>query len=220
MVFQRRAGCAAGSDRYGGQLGAREASRRRHRLHSDHTGLGTMKLAVLGAGAWGTALAVTLSGRAPGHAVGRDPEQCAPDARRRASITLSSGHRVARRACSWTSDHAATLADCECAILAVTVAALRETLRGVAARRTVRFRSSGCARASKPAARSCLIRSRPKSCAEDAPRGVLSGPSFAQEVARGIPAAVTLAADDARVRGAHGARAAHAGACASIRART
>ena len=30
--------------------------RRRHGLHPDHPGLGAMKLAVLGAGAWGTAL--------------------------------------------------------------------------------------------------------------------------------------------------------------------
>ena len=37
------------------------------------------------------------------------------------------------------------------------------------------------------------------------PRGVLSGPSFAQEVARGVPAAVTLAATDLGLCVRHGA---------------
>ena len=47
-------------------------------------------------------------------------------------------------------------------------------------------------------------------CSEEAPgasRGVLSGPSFADEVARGLPAALTLAFDRCARRGVHRAKA-------------
>src|SRR6185436_959070 len=95
-----------------------------------------------------------------------------------------------------SADLEASLAGCECAIVAVTLAALRDTLRAVA-------------RAARPIPVIWLCKGLeaatakfPHQVAQEelpaaAARGVLSGPSFAQEVARGIPAAVTLASEDA-----------------------
>lgn len=154
-----------------------------------------MKLAVLGAGAWGTALAVTLSAAHRVTLWSRDPEQC----------RQMQAARVNRRylpdialpaALQLESDHAATLSNCECAIVAVALAALRETLRGVAlAGRPIPviWLCKGLESGSAKLPHQVALEELP----EDAPRGVLSGPSFAQEVARGIPAAVTLASDDA-----------------------
>ena len=48
-----------------------------------------------------------------------------------------------------------------------------------------------------------------------APSGALSGPSFALEVARGLPCALTLASADGEFRGARRRRCCTAGACAS-----
>ena len=154
-----------------------------------------MKLAVLGAGAWGTALAVTLSAAHRVTLWSRDCEQCRQmqvarvNRRYLPDIALPAGLQL-------ESDRAATLSNCECAIVAVTLAALRETLRAVAlAGRPIpviwlcKGLESGSAKLPHQVALEEL--------SETAPRGVLSGPSFAQEVARGIPAAVTLASDDA-----------------------
>jgi glycerol-3-phosphate dehydrogenase (NAD(P)+) len=154
-----------------------------------------MKLAVLGAGAWGTALAVALSARHEVTLWARDPGQCTRmqvdriNQRYLPDIALPAVLRL-------TSDQAAALAGCEAAILGVTVAGLRATLREVAgAGRPLpvvwlcKGFEAGSAKLPHQVAAEELR--------QEVPRGVLSGPSFAQEVARGVPAAVTLAAADA-----------------------
>jgi glycerol-3-phosphate dehydrogenase (NAD(P)+) len=106
-----------------------------------------------------------------------------------------------------SSDRDATLSECDCAIVAVTLAGLRDTLRAAAMiGRPVpviwlcKGLESGTAKLPHQVAAEELL--------VDAPRAVLSGPSFAQEVARGIPAAVTLASEDASFS-AHMARELH-----------
>ena len=154
-----------------------------------------MKVAVLGAGAWGTALAVTLAARHETRLWVRDAQQLAQMQRERINqrylrdIPLPESLRL-------VNEPSAALGGCDVAILGVTVAGLRPTLRIVAA-------------SSEPAAVIWLCkgfeagssRLPHQVAAEELPagisRGVLSGPSFAQEIARGVPAAVTLAADEA-----------------------
>jgi glycerol-3-phosphate dehydrogenase (NAD(P)+) len=154
-----------------------------------------MKLAVLGAGAWGTALAVTLSAAHQVTLWSRDAEQCRRmhsariNARYLPDVALPADLQI-------TSDLDTALAQCECTIVAVTLAGLRNTLRTLA-------------RSSRPIPVIWLCKGLEADSAKlphqvaaeelpvSAPRGMLSGPSFAQEVARGIPAAVTLASDDA-----------------------
>ena len=95
-----------------------------------------------------------------------------------------------------TSDYVSALSGCDAAILAVTVAALRETLRRLAQTGRL-FPVVWLCKGLEAAPQNCRTRSPPKSYRRNSACGVLSGPSFAQEVARGIPAAVTLAAGEA-----------------------
>ena len=94
------------------------------------------------------------------------------------------------------------------ALAATPVAGLREVLQHEAAAR----RWCGCARASSRAAGSLPHQIVEPTLGAGARCGALSGPSFAEEVARGLPCALTLASRDAgfRARG-RGARCTAAG---------
>jgi glycerol-3-phosphate dehydrogenase (NAD(P)+) len=148
------------------------------------------RIAVLGAGAWGTALSAALAAR---HAVAlwaRDPAQAAAMRRERRNarylpeIALPDSLAV-------EADADAALAGAELAIVATPVAGLRETLARTGAAPVV-WLCKGFE------AGSGLL---PHQVAESVlgPRGryaALSGPSFALEVARGLPCALTLASHD------------------------
>ncbi|MCW5605749.1 MAG: NAD(P)-dependent glycerol-3-phosphate dehydrogenase [Burkholderiales bacterium] len=153
-----------------------------------------MNIAVLGAGAWGTAIAIHLAAR---HQVAlwvRDPGQySAIQSARRNQRYLPDFSLPAELAL--TDDFAAAVEDRELVLVAVTTAGLRETLRRCKA-----------ARRAAPVVWLCKGFERQHAklphqvCADELGAGtrcgVLSGPSFAQEVARGLPAAVTLASGD------------------------
>jgi glycerol-3-phosphate dehydrogenase (NAD(P)+) len=153
-----------------------------------------MKFAVLGAGAWGTALAVTLSSR---HAVtlwARDASQCEAMQRERTNQRYLPDVEFPD-ALTVASDLDAALAGCEGLLLGVTVAGLRDTLRKLSARAIaapVIWLCKGLEAGSAKFAHQVAAEELPAKVS----RGVLSGPSFAQEVARGVPAAVTLAAEE------------------------
>ncbi|MEK6594758.1 MAG: NAD(P)H-dependent glycerol-3-phosphate dehydrogenase [Pseudomonadota bacterium] len=153
-----------------------------------------MKIAVLGAGAWGTAIGISLASR---HTVAlwvRDPAQHAIVQSTRRNERYLPGFALPDKLVP-TSDFDAAIGGCELVLLAVTTAGLRETLR--------RLRT---ARSTVPVVWLCKGFERQHAklphqvCAEELGTGtrcgVLSGPSFAQEVARGLPTAVTLAAAD------------------------
>jgi glycerol-3-phosphate dehydrogenase (NAD(P)+) len=154
-----------------------------------------MNLTVLGAGAWGTALAVTLS---PMHRVtlwSRDAAQCKAMQASRINQRYLPGVELPAQL-EVSSERDAALAECDCAIVAVTLAGLREALRGIGSSPRpvpVIWLCKGLEAGSAKLPHQVAQEELP----EAVPRGVLSGPSFAQEVARGIPAAVTLAAADA-----------------------
>lgn len=151
-----------------------------------------MTIAVLGAGAWGTAIAINLAGRHPVTLWARDPAQAT--AMRAAGVNerylpgfrFPAGLRV-------ETDLGSAAADCDYLILAMPVSGLRETLSKLHSLQV-------------PLVWLCKGFERPRAClphevvAEELGakvRGaVLSGPSFAQEVAAGLPTALTLAAAD------------------------
>jgi glycerol-3-phosphate dehydrogenase (NAD(P)+) len=155
-----------------------------------------MKIAVLGAGAWGTAIGISLSARHRVQLWDRDPRHVAEMRSSRANRRYLSGFGLPD-ALELESDLAAALEGAQLALIAVVTAGLRETLR--------RIRAAG---ASPPLVWLCkgFEASEPRLphqiCAEEiapaVPRAVLSGPSFAEEVARGLPTALTLASSDAR----------------------
>lgn len=154
-----------------------------------------MNITVLGAGAWGTALAISLAGRHRVTLWGRDAAQMAAMAESRSNqhylpdVPLPEGLSLTH-----ALDHA--LADCELVLLVVPVSALRATLQRVAellpAPVPVVWACKGFEQGSALLPHQVVQESLPSAFSY----GVLSGPSFALEVARGLPTALTLAAPD------------------------
>ncbi|MCC7484190.1 MAG: NAD(P)-dependent glycerol-3-phosphate dehydrogenase [Burkholderiales bacterium] len=151
-----------------------------------------MKIAVLGAGAWGTAIAIRLAGQ---HAVTlwarsaglvaalraeRSNRRYLPGFGLPPSLGVEAGLGVALEAA-------------DLALVAVTTSGLRQVLRGfrgTGSRAAVVWLCKGFEAGSATLPHAV--------CAEELAPGAisaaLSGPTFAQEVARGLPTAVALAA--------------------------
>ncbi|HEY7658932.1 MAG TPA: NAD(P)H-dependent glycerol-3-phosphate dehydrogenase [Burkholderiales bacterium] len=153
-----------------------------------------MRIAVLGAGAWGTSIGITLCARHEARLWARD----------RALVAALRAERVNQRylpgislppALALEDNLARALDGAELALAAVTTNGLRDTLG--------RVKASG---RNIPLIWLCKgfesehAKLPHQVCAEvlpaALPRGALSGPSFAEEVARGLPAALTLASSD------------------------
>lgn len=153
-----------------------------------------MNITILGAGAWGTALAISLSGQHRITLWGRDRTQMAAIEAAHVNrdylpeIPLPETLRV-------THDLQAALTGAELIVAAVPVSALRATLEQVAklARPTpLVWACKGFEQETAQLPHQVVAETLP----DTFPRGVLSGPSFAQEVARGLPTALTLASSD------------------------
>lgn len=167
-----------------------------------------MNITVLGAGAWGTAFALTLADR---HAITLWTWQEAHALAMRAyreNRDFLRGHALPD---SVIIDHdlSRSVSQADLAIVATPVAALRATLAALAAARPVpvvwlcKGFETGTARFPHQVAAETLD--------AGVARGALSGPSFAEEVARGLPAAITLASPDepfaeATAKALHGPR--------------
>jgi glycerol-3-phosphate dehydrogenase (NAD(P)+) len=166
-----------------------------------------MNIAVLGAGAWGTAITVHLAARHRVMLWARDKSQASAISSSRENRRYLPGHALPA-AVIVTSDLAAALEGCELALLAVTTAGLRDGLQRLRDARCDVKPVWLCKGFEQPHA--CLPH---QVCAEILPGvsgGVLSGPSFAEEVAKGLPTALTLASGDAAFA-AQTSRALHGG---------
>ena len=153
-----------------------------------------MKLAVLGAGAWGTAISISLAARHSITLWARDPAQARAMRDARANQWYLPGFELPP-AIDITHDFAAAIADAGLVLVATTTAGLRATLKQIDATGTpasVIWLCKGFETESAQLPHQIAT-------AELAPRfarGSLSGPSFSAEVARGLPTALTLASDD------------------------
>lgn len=154
-----------------------------------------MKITILGAGAWGTALAISLSVR----------HRVTLWARNAAQIeTMRSTHNNQRYLpdvllpanLELSADLSIALAETELAIIAVPTAALRSTLQQLLSISQRGFGvvwvCKGFESETSMLPHQVVAEVLPK----NVPSGVLSGPSFAQEVARDLPTALTLASAD------------------------
>jgi glycerol-3-phosphate dehydrogenase (NAD(P)+) len=156
-----------------------------------------MRIALLGAGAWGTALAVAA---APRHDVmlwARDAAQAqALDAAREnlrylPGIALPPSLHIANHLdAAWR--HAG---DDGLAVIATPMSGLRPLLTAAPPTARVLWLSKGFEAGSGALGHEIARALRPH-----APCAVLSGPSFAQEVAQGRPTALVAASDDAALR--------------------
>jgi glycerol-3-phosphate dehydrogenase (NAD(P)+) len=156
----------------------------------------TGQIAVLGAGSWGTALAVHC-GRV-GHDVrlwGRDRSLVEDIARTRENAPYLPGIRVGDRVTPTASLEAA-LADAPIVIAAVPSHGMRQVLKDAA---PLLRRGAVLVSATKGLESDSLDRMSQVIAEETGsghPIAVLSGPSFAIEVARGLPTAVVVASTD------------------------
>ena len=165
-----------------------------------------MKLAVLGAGAWGTALAISLGAQREVSLWARDAASAADIAASRLNARYLPGFAIPESVLV-SSDLGVCMRGSDVVICAVPVSALRGLLGElVEFAATLILACKGFERHSGLLPHdvvAAVLRQRP-TC-------VLSGPSFAQEVARGLPTAVVLASADMQLaqrltRELHGAR--------------
>jgi glycerol-3-phosphate dehydrogenase (NAD(P)+) len=153
-----------------------------------------MKIAILGAGAWGSALAIALCAKHQVALWSRDPALAeAISAARRNARYLPEAAIPGRVAV--TAEFGAALAGSDMALVATPTAGLRavlESLRAAGFAGPVVWACKGFEQASGQLPHQIAanaLGTRPA-------RGALSGPSFALEVARGLPTALTLASRD------------------------
>ncbi len=161
--------------------------------------MSALTVGVLGAGAWGTALAqaaaragssVTLRTRTPEHAAQINEERC--NARRLPGLPLHDPVHA-------TADLAEAAA-CD-VVLVVTPA---QTVRATLQEATAHLRPGApLVLCSKGLERDTLLMMTDvaREAAPNATPAVLSGPNFAGEIAKGLPAAATLACADPAARG-------------------
>src|ERR1700694_3797159 len=150
------------------------------------------RIAVLGAGAWGTAIACTLSGRlevalwARDHAQAQEISLARKNERYLPGIALPSALQV-------TSKLEQAVSDTQLVLAATPVAGRGELLKSLPAALPLVLLCKGFEEGSGLLPHQIAG----QTLGEGARCGALSGPSFAQEVARGLPCALTLASRDA-----------------------
>jgi glycerol-3-phosphate dehydrogenase (NAD(P)+) len=151
-----------------------------------------IKVAVLGAGAWGTALASVLSARLEVTLWARDRAQAESIAGTRRNDRYLPGVELPKPL-EVTADFARAISGAQLALAATPVAGLRDLLQKLGAGTPLIWLCKGFEEGS-----GLLPHQIVEEVLGSAARcGALSGPSFAAEVARGLPCALTLAARDA-----------------------
>ncbi|GGD51351.1 NAD(P)H-dependent glycerol-3-phosphate dehydrogenase [Pseudoxanthomonas indica] len=156
-----------------------------------------LRIGVLGAGSWGTALAALMARH--GHRVtlwGRDEavigaiDQQHENPRYLPGIALPDSLRA-------TADLATALADADLVLVVVPSHAFTETLRLLAPLRPSQAGVAWATKGFEPGSGRFLHEVAEEILGADVPLAVVTGPSFAKEVALGLPTAVTVHGHDA-----------------------
>ena len=157
----------------------------------------SLKIAVLGAGSWGTALAALMARH--GHAVtlwGRDAKVAAAidqqheNTRYLPGIPLPDNLRA-------TTGLATCLQDADLVLVVVPSHAFTETLRLLAPLRPAAAGVAWATKGFEPGSGRFLHEVAEDILGPSVPLAVVTGPSFAKEVTLGLPTAVTVHGDDA-----------------------
>jgi glycerol-3-phosphate dehydrogenase (NAD(P)+) len=153
-----------------------------------------MNITIIGAGAWGTALAISLSAHHRVTLWARNPDQIAAMQATRNNQQYLPGIELPA-AIQLSADFPAALAAAELVIIAVPTSGLRQTLHQLvqlSRNFDVVWLCKGFEAETAKLPHQVVAEVLPGGFRS----GVLSGPSFAQEVARGFPTALTLASAD------------------------
>ena len=153
-----------------------------------------MRITLLGAGAWGTALAIAFAGKNAVTLWSRE-EDVAVDLRNaRENHRFLPGHKLPESVCVET-DFSVAIAGADLLVIATPIAGLRPTVE--------RLKALNCAlpvlwvcKGFEAGTGKLPHQVVAEVMGANAVCGALSGPSFAEEVAAGQPTAVTLAAND------------------------
>lgn len=151
-----------------------------------------MSVAVLGAGAFGTALAISQASKAPVYLWARDGDMAAQMQAGRENVKYLSGATLPK-SLTVTAD-LGILAACDVCLLAVPMQKLRGFLTGVAPLldgKTLVACCKGVELGSGLGPLEIIAEHCPRS-----PLALLTGPSFAKDIAAGLPTALTLACTD------------------------
>jgi glycerol-3-phosphate dehydrogenase (NAD(P)+) len=146
------------------------------------------RIAVLGAGAWGTSIASVLCARLEVALWAQNPEQAQAIHATRRNERYLPGFEVPK-ALLVTSDLSKALHGARIALVATPVAGLRDVLQRLDAPMPVVWLCKGFEEGSGLLPHQVAA----ETLGESVKSGALSGPSFAEEVARGLPCALTLA---------------------------
>lgn len=164
-----------------------------------------MKICVHGAGAWGTALAVNAAGRHEVTLWARDAAQADAISKARQNTRYLPGLALPASLAVRAGDIGQARAGADLVIVATPMAALREqlvALRGTTAPVAWLCKGVEPALDTSPESFGLFAHEIWAQVAPDLAAGVLSGPSFAQEVAEGRPTALVAASPHAAVRDA------------------
>jgi glycerol-3-phosphate dehydrogenase (NAD(P)+) len=153
-----------------------------------------MRLTLLGAGAWGTALAIAFAGKHQVTLWSREADVAADLCDLRENRRFFPGYRLPDSV-AVTTDIAAAVSSAELLVIATPIAGLRptvENLRALGARQPLLWVCKGFEAGTGKLPHQVVG----EVLGQDAVFGALSGPSFAEEVAAGQPTAIALAATD------------------------
>lgn len=157
--------------------------------------MGNLKIAVLGAGAWGTALGISLSAC---HAItlwARSHRQIDAMGAARENARYLPGFSLPD-SIGLNADLAQAIDGADLILGVVPTSGFRVLLTALTQAGNKVPIIWAC-KGFEPGGAKLLHQVAAETLHADVPRGVLSGPSFAQEVARGLPCALTLASSDA-----------------------
>jgi glycerol-3-phosphate dehydrogenase (NAD(P)+) len=153
-------------------------------------------IAVLGAGSWGTALAALLARHGyPTTLWGRDAERVRAidaaheNARYLPGVALPESLRA-------TSDLAAAVGDAAWILVVTPSHAFNDTLRALAPHRRAEAGVAWATKGFEPGSGRFLHEVAAELLGPGVPLAVVTGPSFAREVAQGLPTALTVHSDD------------------------
>jgi glycerol-3-phosphate dehydrogenase (NAD(P)+) len=158
-------------------------------------------ICVLGAGSWGTALAIRLARNGTRTLLwGRNAEQMAVMARSRCNEHYLPGITFPERL-EPTADLSAALSHCREIIVVVPSHAFRSTIEAIAPVVGQGVPLAWATKGLEPGSHKLLHQVVVEVLAGVYPPAVISGPTFAKEVALGLPTAVTVASPDAEIAG-------------------
>jgi glycerol-3-phosphate dehydrogenase (NAD(P)+) len=156
-----------------------------------------MKVAVLGAGSWGTALASLLARNGHDTVIwGRNAEQVR---------SINESHENARylpgislpESLKASTDLAETVRDADFILVVTPSHAFKETVQALAPHRKAGVGVSWASKGFEPGSGRFLHEVAAEILGDDVSLAVVTGPSFAKEVTQGLPTAVTVHSDDA-----------------------